>query len=51
MKLPKPGVAADDLKCKVCQKTAKQQPDDISECKNEKCPYKEVADTMKKQGE
>jgi len=39
MRLPKPGTKSVDLKCKVCQKGPKEQPDDMNECANKLCPY------------
>jgi len=37
--LPKLGTKIEDLKCKICQKGSKEQPNDINECTNDKCPY------------
>ena len=45
MKLPKRGTPINDLKCKVCQKLAKDQPNDIKQCDNSQCPFKEVAES------
>ena len=43
MRLPKPGVSVDELKCKICGVKAKEQPNDIKQCTKKHCPYKDDA--------
>ena len=40
MRLPKAGVAPENLKCKICSKKADEQPNDIKQCENKDCPFK-----------
>lgn len=42
MRLPKPGVKPEELKCKKCGMKAADQPNDISLCSHEDCPNKKA---------
>ena len=42
MKLPKRGTKVEDLKCKLCSRKSRDQPEDIRDCVEKKCPFNDV---------